>query len=83
VPAHVKDKIKIIYEFYGDAVTLIETRPPWDGSDRPWTKCKVAKFKFNRLSKKWTLYCFDRNSKAHEFQGCPPSSELLKLVIIP
>ncbi len=79
VPPHARDKVQIIYEYYGDAVTLIETRPPWDGSDRPWTKLKVAKFKFDRLNKAWVLFCFDRNSKAHKFK-CEPSTDFTSLV---
>jgi len=79
VPSHVQDKVQIIYEYYGDTAILIETRVPRDGSDRPWTKCKVAKFKFDRTNKNWILYYFDRNSKAHEFP-CEHSTNFSNLL---
>lgn len=63
VPERVADKIKNVAEKTKGGYILIETRPFWDDSDRPWTKLPVAKIIFQKSSKIWKLYWMRASGK--------------------
>lgn len=42
VPDRVADKIRNVVEKVKGGYVLIETRPRWDGSPGPWTKCLMG-----------------------------------------
>lgn len=56
VPEHIQDKIKNVVEKVRGGYELIETRPRWDGSPGPWTRCSIAKMIFHKPSKMWKVY---------------------------
>ena len=56
VPERVADKVKNVAEKTKGGYVLIETRPPWDDSGRPWTRLPVAKIVFRKYLKIWKLY---------------------------
>lgn len=63
VPERVKDKVQNIVEKVKGGYVLIETRPPWDGSDKPWTKSPIAKIVFNKPENIWKLYWIRASGK--------------------
>ncbi len=78
IPAHVKDKIKLTFEFRGNNVTLLENRPCFLDPET-WARSKVAQFKFDPKKKLWSLFCSDRNGRWHHYTyaGTASSLELL------
>ena len=63
VPAHVLKELRVEFETRGRTVTIIETRPPWQGGDAPWTRLKVAQLRYRPEFSDWTLHWRDRNEK--------------------
>lgn len=68
VPERVADQIKNVAEKVRGGYVLFETRPPWDGSPRPWSKLEVAKLIFHKPSQSWKVYWM-RASGKWEFYG--------------
>lgn len=68
IPPHVKDKVRLTFEFRGKSTTLFEDRPVWNDPSR-WTHVPVAQFRFDLKTLQWRLYCCDRNSKWHAYLG--------------
>jgi len=56
VPDRVADKIQNVVEVVRGGYMLIEARPPWDGSAKPWTRSPIAKIIFHNPSSKWKIY---------------------------
>jgi hypothetical protein len=79
VPAHVRNQIKLTFEFRGDTATLFEDRPVWNDPSR-WAHSAVAQFRIDSETLKWTLYCRDRNSKWHLYQGINATAALEELL---
>ena len=75
----VRDKVVLQYRVTRHDVLLFEKRPAFR---RPgeWTESPVAKFRFNRRSCLWTLFCRDRNAKWHLYVPVPPAPEFHELV---
>lgn len=56
IPEDIQGKIQNVVEKVRGGYELIETRPRWDGSPGPWTRCPVAKIIFHQPSGKWKVY---------------------------
>jgi hypothetical protein len=79
IPKHIRDKIKMVFKINRNNVTLFETRPFY-ADPSVWTENPVAQFRYDEYSKKWTLYCADRNSKWHIYLGIKPRSNMEDLL---
>jgi hypothetical protein len=79
VPLSVRDQVRMHHEVRGNAVTLFEDRPFWD-NPKHWSHMPIAQFRFANDTRKWTLYCADRNSKWHLYTIAKPSSNLETLL---
>ena len=79
VPIHVRDKIRFGHTVRGNSITLLEIRPVYNDPTRH-TEMSVAQFRYDDETKKWTLYCCDRNSKWHEYLDILPSNVFADLV---
>lgn len=72
-PAKYLDQMRVEYRTRGSTVTIVDCRPPWPGDPGPeWTEQEVARMKYDAESERWTLYWFDRNSKAHRHEFIEP-----------
>ena len=69
VPAPARKELRVEFETRGRVVTIIETRPPWEGGDQPWTRLKVAQLRYRPESTDWTLHCRDRNEKWFDYDN--------------
>ena len=56
VPARVQGQIKNIVEEIRGGYVLIETRPPWNGSNANWSRSAIAKIIFHKPTQTWKLY---------------------------
>ena len=64
IPLSVRHKVSLEFKIRGNNVTLYEARP-FFRDPSIWTENPVAQFRFDGKTKKWDLYCCDRNSKWH------------------
>lgn len=79
-PPEVGNKIKLTFEFRGDTATLFEDRPVWNDPTQ-WTHSSVAQFRIDTETLKWSLYCRDRNSKWHFYDGIKATASFEELLI--
>jgi len=78
-PAHLKDKLRLVYAVKGHEVVITERRPRWDNQTE-WIETPVAKLKFIRSANKWRLYWIRADMKWHEYSGLSSSNRLEDLV---
>jgi hypothetical protein len=79
VPEHARQEVKIYFKVRGDNVTIYESRP-YHLDPSVWKEKPVARFRYDQESKKWSLYCADRNSKWHPHTEAEPSLNFDDLV---
>ena len=74
IPIDIREEVDLIFKIARDKVTLIETRPYFREPTR-WMENPVAQFRFDDKTKKWTLYCLDKNSRWHHYDLIEPSAD--------
>lgn len=79
VPAHVRDQLRIECEATDRHVTILETRPPWDGVG-DWTRFPIARLRYTGTTGQWRLYWRDRNLQFHEYAGRRPTKRVQTLL---
>ena len=77
---HVRYKARLVYQWHGIRVTLIEQRPWWK-DETTWLDSPIAQFRFNYFANDWTLYWQDRNQRWHRYEEHPGSRSLSHLLI--
>jgi hypothetical protein len=77
VPEHVRDQVRVECEVAPRHLTIVESRPPWDGSaGQEWTRFPIARLRYTKADKSWTLYWRDRNLRFHIYDKLAPSSRV-------
>ena len=79
IPAHIRDKVRLIYRWRGNTVTLLETRPYYLDPKR-WTERPFAQFRYDAVKKRWALYCADRNSRWYLYEEVKPAISIQTLL---
>ena len=79
VPAHVRAEVRLEFQIKGERVTLVERRPPFRRKGE-WTTQAVAQFRRDQDTRHWVLYCADRNSRWHKYEGVRASKTLTPLL---
>jgi len=82
VPLRFRDQVRVELKVHGQALTVVERRPPWPprvGAE--WSRAPVARFFYDAAARRWTLFWPDRNSHWRRYQRCPPSSRLDVLLV--
>ena len=81
IPAHVRDEIRLEYGVRGNAITIVERRPPWLAELGPdWTSMKIAQLRYDPDDRMWTLYCCDRNERWFLYLDTEPSLDVSPLL---
>lgn len=81
VPRELRDQVRVEHRVRGRTVTIAEHRPPWDPALGPeWTDTPQARMKYDEQTKGWTLYWFDRNSRAHLYDLLEPDQPIERLL---
>ena len=63
VPVQLKSKIDYDYEIDGQAVSIFEVRPKWQGSPGEKSRHPVARFKYVKTSELWNIYWMRQTGK--------------------
>lgn len=81
VPPEMRDQVRVEHRVRGRTVTIVEHRPPWNPALGPeWTDTPQARMKYDEQTHGWTLYWFDRNSKAHRYDLLEPDQPIERLL---
>jgi hypothetical protein len=78
VPQEHRHELRLECSRRGNSITIVERRPPWNpeliGGD--WTSMKVAQLRYEPSSRRWTLYCRDRNERWWPYDNIGPSQSV-------
>lgn len=81
VPEHVRDQLRIDIDVSDRAVTVVECRPPWRSTaGTEWTRFPVARLRYTKAARVWSLYWRDSNERFHLYDQLPPSRSVQKLL---
>ena len=79
LPPHIRDQVRMSVETRGNNVTLFEHRPVWRMPDE-WTNGKVAQFRYDPTSNRWTLYWSVRHGRWLRYEGKRPAADIAALI---
>lgn len=81
VPLEMRDQVRVELRVRGRTVTLVEHWPPWSPALGPeWTDTPQARMRYDEQTTGWTLYWFDRNSRAHVYDLLEPGQPIERLL---
>ena len=81
VPPEHQHEIRVECRVRGKTVTIVECRPPWqEGHEGEWSELPEARIKYDDTTHAWTLYWFDRNSKAHRYDLIDPHQPIARIL---
>ena len=62
-------------------MTIVECRAPWREEDGPeWTRFPIARLRYTKADRTWSLYWRDRNLRFHEYDRIGPSARIDELL---
>lgn len=74
IPDDARSQIRYELDLSTTSVTVLECRPPWrpeNGTE--WTRFPIARLRYTKAIREWSLYWRDRNLKFHLYDVAPPS----------
>ncbi len=81
VPARFLDQIRVEAVVDGNAVTIVERRPPWREDFGPdWTTGPVARMRYTQKTGTWALFWRDRNQRWHRYTRIGSSAQITVLL---
>jgi hypothetical protein len=80
-PPQLADELRIVYDVDGHSVSILEERPPWDGVGER-TRRGIARFRYVRSHRLWTLYWMRQDLKWHLFASGMAAANLAELVAV-
>jgi hypothetical protein len=73
--------VRLESEVRGDAITIVEWRPPWREDLGPgWTRSAIAQSRYISKTRTWSLYWRDGRERWLRYDDCPPAVDLAPLV---
>jgi hypothetical protein len=64
VPETLRSQVRLEHRLRGNAITIVERRPPWSELVGPeWTTTHIAQLRYDEAGRRWSLYC--RDSREH------------------
>jgi hypothetical protein len=75
VPPHIRDELRIEVDVEPRHLTIVECRPPWhpDDADREWARSPIARLRYTKSDRIWTIYWRDRNLRFRLYDRVPAS----------
>ena len=81
LPESARDQIRYEIDVTDRTVTIVECRPPWNAAQDPdWTRLPVARLRYTKYLRHWSLYWSDRNSRFHECDLIEPTPDIEDLI---
>jgi DUF3024 family protein len=75
VPADARSDMRLEHTVRGNAITIVERRPPWSRLVGPeWSTMKIAQLRYD--GRLWTLYCPDRNGRWWPYDDADPARDV-------
>jgi hypothetical protein len=82
VPERARHQVRVECVIEARHLTVVERRAPWHEQAGPdWSSLPVARLRYAKTAKTWTLYWRDRNLRFHLYDLLPPSPHVDELLI--
>jgi hypothetical protein len=79
--ARASDARRIEHRERGDAITLVERRPPWQpGTDAAWSSIDVAQLRYDAGSAHWSLFWPRASGRWERYDGVEPAASIATLL---
>jgi hypothetical protein len=73
VPADARSEIRLECRVRGNAITIVERRPPWrEGFAAEWSTTRVAQLRYD--GRLWQLYCSDSSDRWRPYDKADPAA---------
>lgn len=77
-PEHLRDQVRLSYSIRGNAISILEHRPPWPGSSTDdWSDLKIAKLQWDPPTATWSFYRADSHGRWLHLDDLPPVGDLV------
>ncbi|WP_276140859.1 DUF3024 domain-containing protein [Rhodococcus sp. T2V] len=81
VPEHARHEVRLECEVAARHLTIVERRAPWcDDVGPEWTSLPIARLRYTKATRTWSLYWRDRNLRFHAYDRLAPSPHLKTLL---
>lgn len=81
VPEHLRGEVRVEADVTERSVTIVECHPPWQaGDDAEWTRFPVARLRYTKSTRRWSLYWRDRHLRFHEYDQVPATASVEDLL---
>lgn len=74
------DELRVEADLSATAVTIVETRPPWNDPTGVWTRFPIARLRYTAKTGLWSLYWRDRHLRFHQYDRVPPTRQVQVLL---
>lgn len=82
VPEQARHQVRVECGIGARDLTIVERRAPWrDDAGPDWTNLPVARLRYAKTAKTWTLYSRDRNLRFHRSDRLPTSAHVDDLLL--
>ena len=76
-PDHVRSQLKVEYDLAPRHLTIVECRPPRrEDPGAEWTRFPVARLRYTKAARQWSLYWCDRHLRFHRYDRITPSAQI-------
>lgn len=77
LPPEAAKEMRYEMDIDSGAITLMECRPPWREEYGPeWTRSPIARLRYTKSRRVWTLYWQDRHLRFHIYDHVEPSANV-------
>jgi hypothetical protein len=78
IPPDARDQVRIEADLDSRSATILECRPPWEPErmSPEWTRVPIARLRYTKTRREWTLYWPDRNSRFHLYDRAQPTTDV-------
>jgi len=77
MPEESQDQIRYELDVDPRSLTILECRPPWKPEYGPeWTRFPIARLRYTKARKEWSIYWRDRNLQFHVYDLFDPTPNI-------
>jgi hypothetical protein len=81
MPFDARDQVRYELNIGPSSLTIVECRPPWREDYGPdWTRLAVARLRYVKARREWSLYWRDRHEKFHLYDEAAPTPSIQTLL---
>jgi hypothetical protein len=81
VPEQLRSEVRVEADLTERSVTILECRPPWPaGGDGEWTRSAIARLRYTKSTRLWSLYWRDQHSRFHEYDRVTATASVADLL---